>query len=141
MHASLLIELHDPLLCCRTYSIPWQKHGLRVLKSMLTSYSVCPCALLTIIAKQGRIGNCSLLNWKDSSLSEGVLSSLRCSCADVIRRYVSVYPLPTCPELLYLSAMEAFPLSRQDNRSSSLPPPLNSGNKKNSKGCACAKYI
>ena len=121
MHASLLIELHDPLLGCRTYSIPWQKHG--VLKSKLTSCSVCPCALLTVIAKQGQIGNCSLLNWKGSSLSEGVLSSLRCSCADAIRRDVSVYPLP---ELLYLSPMEALRLSRQDNRSSSLPPPLNS---------------
>ena len=139
MHASLLIELHDPLLSCRTYSIPWQKHG--VLKSMPTSSSVCPCALLTVIAKQGRIGNCSLLNWKGSSLSEGVLSSLHCFCADAIRRYVSVYPLPARPELLYLSPMEALCLSPQDNRSSSLPPPLNSGNKKNSKGCAFTKYI
>ena len=102
MHASLLIELHDPLLCCRTYSIPWQKHGVR--KSMPTSCSVCSCALLTVIAKQGRIGNCSLLNWKGSSLSEEVLSSpVRCSCADAIRQYVSVYPLPARPELLYLS--------------------------------------
>ena len=139
MHASLLIELHDPLLCCRTYSIPWQKHG--VLKSMPTSCSVCPCALLTVIAKQGRIGNCSLLNWKGSSLSQGVLSSLRCSCADAIRRYVSVYPLPARPDLLHLSAMEALRLSRQDNRSPSLPPPLNSGNKQNSKDCTFVKYI
>ena len=134
-----MIELHDPLLGCRTYSIPWQKHG--VLKSMSTSCSVCPCALLTVIAKQGRIGNCSLLNGKDSSLSEGILSSLRCSCADVICRYVSVYPLPAHPEFLYLSHMEALRLSRQDNRSSSLPPPLNSGNKQNSKGCGFVKYI
>ena len=125
MHASLLIKLHDPLLGCRTYSIPWQKHG--VLKSMPTSYSVCPCALLTVITKQGRIGNCSLLNWKGSSLSEGVLLSRHCSCADGIRRYVSVYPLPAHPELLYLSTMEVLRLSRQDNHSSSLPPPLNEG--------------
>ena len=138
MHASLLIELHDSLLVCRTYSIPLQKHG--VLKSMPTSYSACSCALLTVIAKQGRIGNCSLLNWKGSSLSEGVLSLLHSSCTDVICRYVSVYPLPARPELLYLSPMEALRLSRQDNRSFSLPPPLNSGNKQNSKGCAFAKY-
>ena len=122
MHASLLIKLHDPLLGCTAYSTPWHKHG--VLKSMLTSCSVCPCALLTVIAKQGRIGNCSLLNWKGSSLSEGVLLSLCCSCADAICRYVSVYPLPTRSELLYLSAIEALRLRRQDNRSSSLPPPL-----------------
>ena len=58
-----------------------------------------------------------------------------------LRRYVSVYPLPARPELLYLSAMEALRLGRQANRSSSLLPPLKSGNKQNSKGCAFTKYI
>jgi hypothetical protein len=34
---------------------------------------------------------------------------------------------------LYLSTMEVLRLSRQDNHSSSLPPPLNSGSKQNLK--------
>ena len=124
-----------------TYSMPWQKHG--VLKSMPTSCSFCPCVLLSVIAKQSQIGNYTLLNWKGSSLSEEVLSSLYVHTALFLRRCNTpiCIPLSTYPELLHLSAIEALHLSHQENCSSSLPPALDSCNKQNLKGCAFMQYI
>ena len=107
------------------------------LQCLPLCFTICHCKT----GSNGELQSFELERQLERQVSEGVLSLLRCLWANAIRRYVSVYPLPACPELLFSSAMEALRLSRQDNHSSSLLPPLNSGNKQNSKGCAFVKYI
>ena len=53
-----------------TYNWPCENTGS--CKYIPTLGIVCPCALLTVIAKLSRIGNCFRLNWKGNiSSSEG----------------------------------------------------------------------
>ena len=64
-----LISSREPTREAATYICPWEKTGLGRYTPTLAN--VCPCDLLIVMAKAGRIGNWVRINSNGRAVSDG----------------------------------------------------------------------